>query len=408
MMEPDLFKSVKNQPLKPSECRQKAPATYPIIVHSHLRWDWVWQRPQQFLSRLAERHPVLFVEEPAPHPTLQSPRAVLREVPSLPQLMVLTPEIPEATSRKRANLDAIYQRLLQNTLAGPIGRRFERPVQWFYDPMAAPLFAGQLGERAIVYDCMDELSQFRGAPAELVRREHELLALADVVFAGGPKIHRAKSRLNPNCHCYGCGVDADHFGAALLEQTQLPEEVRNMGRPVLGYFGVVDERIDYELLASMANAHPEWNIVMVGPLTKIEPEHCPQLPNIHWLGGRDYGQLPSYAKAFDLCLMPFALNEATEFINPTKALEYMATGRPIVSTAIEDVVLQFSSVVRIGNTHELFIRRCEEALENPSAMRINAGLKLARRNTWESIVAKLEGHIAEAIQKRERSEICAA
>lgn len=322
--------------------------------------------------------------------------------------MVLTPEIPASLADKRSHLDAVYQRILQNTLAGPIGRRFTRPVQWFYDPMAAPLFAGQLGERAIVYDCMDELSQFRGAPAELVRREQELMALADVVFAGGPKIHRTKSRSNPNCHCFGCGVDVEHFSAALLQETKLPEDMSQLSKPVLGYFGVVDERIDYMLVAALADAHPEWNIVMVGPTTKVDPAHCPKRANIHWLGGRDYSQLPAYAKAFDVCMMPFALNEATEFINPTKALEYMATGRPIVSTSIADVVLQFASIVRIADSVEAFIQNCQDALENPGQMRINAGLKLARRNSWDSIVAKLEGHVGAAIERRGRSEICAA
>lgn len=381
---------------------------YPIVVHSHLRWDWVWQRPQQFLSRLAAQHPVLFVEEPMPVQGMQSPRAVLREVPSAQRIMVLTPEIPSQLAESRPQVDALYQQVLHNTLAGPLGRRFQRPVHWFYDPMAAPLFAGKLQERAIVYDCMDELSQFRGAPPELIRREHELLALADVVFAGGPKIHRSKARSNPNCHCYGCGVDVAHFSAALLEETILPEDVRELPKPILGYFGVVDERIDYALLEKLADTCPHTSIVMVGPLTKVDPAHIPQRPNLHWLGGRDYGQLPAYAKAFDLCMMPFVLNESTEFINPTKALEYMATGRPIVSTAIDDVVLQFSAVVRIADSHTHFIQCCREILERACANRINAGLKLAKRNSWESIVAKLQTHIAQAIQKRERSEICAA
>lgn len=339
---------------------------------------------------------------------LQSPRTVLREVETLPNLMVLTPELPRALGSNRSQVDRIYQRLVLNTLASPIGRRFERPVQWFYDPMAAPLFAGQLGARAVVYDCMDELSRFKGAPAELVRREAELLALADVVFAGGPKIHRSKLPSNPNCHCYGCGVDVAHFSTALLEETTVPEDVRQLSGPVLGYFGVVDERMDYELLAALADAHPGWNVVMVGPVTKVDPAHFPRRKNLHWLGGRDYLQLPAYAKKFDLCMMPFALNEATEFINPTKALEYMATGRPIVSTGVEDVVLQFSSVVRIAESHKHFIECCEEALAQPGENRIQTGLKLARRNSWESIVTRLQAHMAEAILKRERAEICAA
>lgn len=387
---------------------QETTSQYPIIVHSHLRWDWVWQRPQQFLSRLAAEHPVLFVEEPLAVSNMQSPRAVLREVPSVPKIMVLTPEIPGQLADNRAQIDALYQQIVHNTLAGPLGRRFQRPVHWFYDPMAAPLFAGKLRERAIVYDCMDELSQFRGAPPELVRREHELLALADVVFAGGPKIHRSKLRSNPNCHCYGCGVDVAHFSTALREETLMPEDVRDLPKPVLGYFGVIDERIDYTLVEKLSDAFPHGSIVMVGPFTKVDPNHIPHRPNLHWVGGRDYGQLPAYAKAFDVCMMPFALNETTEFINPTKALEYMATGRPIVSTAVEDVVLQFSAVVHVADSQAHFIQCCKNALEKPCTTRISAGLKLAKRNSWDAIVTKLQAHIAQAIHKRERSEICAA
>ena len=198
--------------------------------------------------------------------------------------------------------------------------------------MAVTAFAGQMGEQAIVFDCMDQLSQFRGAPKELIRRERELLNMADVVFAGGPKIGRDKIKYNPNTHSYGCGVDVKHFGKARLASTEVPADVAGLTGPVFGFFGVVDERMDYALVAALADAHPQGHVVIVGPMTKVDPALIPQRPNLHWLGGRDYALLPAYVKKFDVCLMPFALNEATEYINPTKALEYMATGKPIVST----------------------------------------------------------------------------
>ena len=391
----------------PKSSAEKA-LDYPILVHSHLRWDWVWQRPQQFLSRFAKNHSVLFVEEPMPVEGLGQPRAILRDVPSVPNLTVLRTEFPPELMRDRVALDAEQRRLVLATLTGPLGATFERPVQWFYDPMATIAFAGQMNERAIVYDCMDQLSQFRGAPPELIRRERELLSVADVVFAGGPKIHHAKRASNPNCHSYGCGVDVRHFGKARSPEAVLPADIAALPGPRLGYFGVVDERMDYELLDALAAAHPEWSVVIIGPSCKVDPAKFPQRTNLHWLGGRDYDQLPLYVKGLDVCLMPFAINEATEFINPTKALEYMATARPIVSTRIEDVVLQFSDIVSIASSHDEFIAMCERAIARPDAAQIRRGLQVAQGNSWEAIVTRMEGHIADVLIKRQRTEICAA
>jgi glycosyltransferase involved in cell wall biosynthesis len=380
---------------------------YPILVHSHLRWDWVWQRPQQFLSRLSARHPVLFVEEPVPAARGAKPRPRLRNVRGLPNLAILQPELPTHL-RKRASIDDALFNLVAEVLASPFGRGFRRPVQWFYNPMSVMPFAGRFDARAVVYDCMDQLSQFRGAPPELVQRERMLLTLADVVFAGGPKIHEAKSAMNSNCHCFGCGVDVAHFGKARLETTPILEEIAALPGPRVGYFGVIDERLDYDLLAGLADTHPEWSVVMIGPWTKIDPVLLPQRANLHWLGARDYDQLPSAVKGLDVCLMPFALNEATEFINPTKALEYMATGRPIVSTAVEDVARQFSNVVYVANSCESFVAACERVLLSRDVDRLHGGLDLARRNSWESIVAKLETHIGAVLERRANAEVCAA
>jgi glycosyltransferase involved in cell wall biosynthesis len=285
-------------------------------------------------------------------------------------------------------------------LDGPLYGCFERPVQWFYDPMAVPSFAGRLGEAAVVYDCMDELSQFKFAPPEIVERERQLLALADVVFTGGRKMFESKSRFNSNCHFHGCGVDVAHFNHARLDETVVPREVAALPGPILGYFGVVDERLDYELIAALAEENPDWNVVMIGPVVKVDPAILPRRPNIHWLGRREYRDLPGYTKAFDVCLMPFALNEATEYINPTKALEYMATARPIVSSAVPDVVTNFGEVVRIARSHEMFIRFCREALDAPDEAAIARGLRMAEENQWEAIVGKLERRVEEALRAK--------
>jgi len=209
---------------------------YPIIVHSHLPWDWVWQRPQQFLSRLSEQHRVLFIEAPTPCAEVAKARASLREVSDYPNVIVLQMQMPATRWRDDAWGDKQQRRLVQSILAGPLGRSFASPVQWFYNPMAVTAFAGGLNERAIVYDCMDELSLFRGAPPELVKRERELLAVADVVFAGGPKIWKAKKELNENCFMFGCGVDASHFGRARDAHLSVPADTKALPRPLFGYF----------------------------------------------------------------------------------------------------------------------------------------------------------------------------
>lgn len=375
------------------------PADYAIIVHCHLGWDWVWQRPQQILSRLSKRHQILFVEGPVPSEAATVPRVEMREVEEFPAITVLRTEMPASRWLDGAWVDKERRRLVQEVLAGPLGLRFDEPVQWFYDPMAVTAFAGHMNERAIVFDCMDQLSQFRGAPKELVRRERELLAISDVVFAGGPKICASKKGQNANCYSYGCGVDIKHFGKARAESTVPPADVADLPKPVFGFFGVVDERMDYELVASLADA-TEGSVVIIGPMTKIDPAAVPQRRNLHWLGGRDYSTLPAYVKAFDVCLMPFALNEATEFINPTKALEYMATGTPIVSTPVEDVVAQFSDIVKISHTSAEFVRHCLEQVATPDQASVKRGLALAKRNSWEAIVTAMEERIDEAIESK--------
>jgi glycosyltransferase involved in cell wall biosynthesis len=272
-------------------------------------------------------------------------------------------------------------------------------VQWFYDPMAVTAFAGHLDEAAIVYDCMDELSLFKGAPPELVRRERELLAIADVVFAGGPKMWKTKRAINRNCFCYGCGVDFEHFGRNRSQGLLCPSELISLNEPLFGYIGVVDERLDYGLIDALARS-TKGHVVMVGPWTKIDPADLPRRENLHWLGGRDYAELPAYAAAFDVCLMPFALNDATRFINPTKALEYMATGRPLVSTAIEDVVAQFADIVAVAHNRSDFVAFCERAAVQPDTAAVERGLARARSNSWDAIVEKLEAHVLDVLRNQ--------
>jgi len=391
----------KISPAKPLAFRPD----YPIIVHCHLCWDWVWQRPQQFLSRLSARHKILFVETIGPDPQLASAVARFWTAPNFPNVTILRLQFPAWRWSDGAFVDRERRRLVKEFISGPGAGQFENPVQWFYDPMAVPAFLGQMDEIGVVYDCMDELSKFRCAPPQIKIREQKLLATADVVFTGGRKLWEAKKRQNENCHFYGCGVDVTHFGKARNAETTLPADIASLKKPILGYFGVVDERMDYELLVKLAEANPDWSIAMVGPQIKVDS--VPQRPNLHWLGQKNYLELPAYCKAFDVCMMPFALNEATEFINPTKALEYMATGKPIVSSAVADVVTNFGAVVSIAHSQEEFISLCRDAIAKADATRIEAGLKQAAENSWDSIVAQLDKHIADALAPKEKSEVAA-
>ncbi|HVS54388.1 MAG TPA: glycosyltransferase [Opitutaceae bacterium] len=383
------------------------PDEFPIIAFCHLGWDWVWQRPQQFLSRLARRHAVLFVETYCSD--VAATRVDLRPADGHPNVTVLQMHLPAARWTDADYIDTERRRALKATLARELRGRFARPLLWFYDPMAVVAFAEQLDERAIVYDCMDELSQFKGAPPALIERERELLACADVVFCGGQKMRKKRLPLNANCHFFGTGVDCDHFGRALsAAQPVAPELAAFGGAPVLGYFGVIDERIDYALLARIADTRPDWHLAMVGPFAKVDPADLPQRKNIHWLGAQPYVRLPEFTKGFSVALMPFARNAATEFINPTKALEYMAAGRPVVSTALDEVRLNFGRVARVADAPDEFIEFCAREIERPSRQRIARGLALAADHTWEAIVARMEQHIAAVLVPADANSAAAA
>ena len=373
-------------------------ANVPIIVHSHLRWDFVWQRPQQLLSRLVAHHPVLFVEEPADSTSGLSldvsltPEGVVRVVPQLPNAGTLS------VDAQCVLVLPLLERALDEhpLLAG----RFTSPVQWFYSPMTAPGYGGKFGCTGIVYDCMDELAGFRFAPEDIAERESHLLSNADLVFTGGHELYRSKSARHSNTHFFGCGVDADHFALARARETVIPPDLDALARPILGYFGVIDERLDYALIERLAERFPQASIAMVGPLAKVRREDLPTASNIHWLGSRSYESLPAIVKAFDVCLMPFALNAATQFINPTKTLEYLAAGKPVVSTAVPDVVRQYTDVVDVADSIESYVDCVAELLAEVDPARIARGVALARASSWSSTVAAMRAHLLGTLARK--------
>lgn len=374
----------------------------PIIVHSHLRWDFVWQRPQQLFSRFAGSRDILFVEEPQYLDDLVRP--VLERSEPHPNVHRVIPRLPASYGdSETASLVAVRTLLLDLIGSqGDLAHRFEAPVQWFYTPMPAPTMLGAFSDSAVVYDCMDELAQFRFAPSELVHRERYLLARADVVFAGGRALAESKARYHDNVHFFGCGVDAAHFGRAQDPHTTVPAALAALRAPVLGYVGVIDERLDYALLAHVAEHMPHVSLAMVGPVVKVDERDLPRRENIHWLGQQPYDALPSFLKGFDVCLMPFALNKATEFINPTKTLEYMASGKPIVSTPVPDVLRNFTPIVAVAETARGYVRAIHEAIEEPYTERRRLAIERAQQSSWESITSQMTRLIEESIVTRQR------
>lgn len=384
-----------------SIANRKETDKYGIVVFSHLRWGFVWQRPQQFLSRFAKKHQILFVEEPFfDRPEGSEPEVTYHRV--MPNVTVACPHVPGSWNRN----PQLPQKLREFTRTAIDHMNedgaFDKPLLWYYSPMDSAWSLGYFENRGVVYDSMDELSQFTGAPRALVDNENRLMDYADVVFAGGYELSLKKKKRHDNVHFFGCGVEYSHFSQAQEPSTTVPPDIDFMDRPILGWFGVVDERVDYNLVGEMARQRPTWAFAMVGPVVKVDPNLLPHFPNLYWLGQRDYSVLPNYCKAFDICMMSFAINAATEYINPTKALEYLATGRPVISTPVKDVVRQYSDLVDIVKTPEEFIAAAERALKDPPRERIQRGIEKAKQCSWESTVSTMQDIIKVAIGKNDR------
>jgi hypothetical protein len=298
-----------------------------LIILSHLRWDFVFQRPQHVATRAAADYDVVFIEEPIVDDSGFSLRQGVREggVQLLQPLIAPDAESEEILAHQHAVLDAV--------LAATADR--ER-VFWYYTPMALQ-FSRHAEVDLVVFDKMDELSAFAFAPRPLLALEEELLSRADLVFTGGTSLHLATIGRHQRVHCFPSSIDVAHFGSARLPVSE-PSDLAGIAHPRIGFFGVIDERIDLALIADMASARPDWQIVMIGPTAKIDPKNLPHAPNIHWLGPKAYAQLPSYLAHFDIGWMPFAMNEATRFISPTKTPEFLAAGVSLISTPVRDVV----------------------------------------------------------------------
>ena len=368
-----------------------------VIVLSHLRWDFVFQRPQHLMTRCAHDNQVFFWEEPV----FDSSTPCVKVKQSPQGVHLLVPQLPAGLAEDE-QWEA-QEELLTNFLAQNAVQDY---VLWYYTPLAMH-FTRKLKPKAVVYDCMDELSAFRGAPPGLRAAEAELFSRADLVFTGGQSLFRAKQNQHPSVHCFPSSIDREFFSQARHQHAE-PDDQAAIQHPRLGYCGVIDERMDLELLASVAEARPDWHIVMVGPVVKISESDLPRPHNIHYLGAKQYQQLPLYMAGWDAGLLPFARNESTRFISPTKTPEYLAAGLPVVSTPITDVVDPYGheGLVAIAENPEEFIQQTSAALPaRHSAKRLAKADAFLSQMSWDLTWSRMFHLIEDAMRHRAASQV---
>ncbi|HYO62867.1 MAG TPA: glycosyltransferase family 1 protein [Pyrinomonadaceae bacterium] len=369
-----------------------------LVCLSHLRWNFVYQRPQHLMSRFARERRVFFVEEP-----------IVDEGPmrldisrSEEGVFVVVPRMPAGVLSDAAS-EAVMQGLLDRLFAE---QNIVSPVLWYYTPMALG-FSRHVKASAVVYDCMDELSAFRGAPRQLRDREAELFRRADLVFTGGQSLYEAKRGQHPSVHAFPSSIEREHFAQARSLDTD-PEDQHAIPHPRVGFFGVIDERFDTELLDGAARLRPDWHFVILGPVVKIDEKDLPRRPNIHYLGMKSYQELPGYLAGWDVAALFFARNESTRYISPTKTPEYLAAGKPVVSTSIRDVVRPYGDLglVRIADTPDEFVAAAERCMSEDSRSeewrtRVDEFLaKTSWRRTWARMTELIELVSARRAQPR--------
>jgi len=366
-----------------------------LVCLSHLRWGFVYQRPQHLLSRFARQQRVFFVEEPLL--TAGAPRIAINTCADT-GVHICVPEIPEGLGR--ASHDTILKLLLNNML---IEQKISDYLLWYYTPMALS-FSTHLAPRLTIFDCMDELSAFKGAPQEMKDREAELLQQADLVFTGGQSLYQAKSGRHNDLHVFPSSIEFDHFAQARTHLEE-PSDQAGIAHPRIGFCGVIDERMDIELLDGIAKLRPDYQFIMIGPIVKIDPASLPHHSNIHYLGAKNYKELPQYMAGWDVAMLPFAHNESTRFISPTKTPEYLAAGKPVVSTSITDVVRPYGTqkLVRIADHPGEFIHAIEQALlkdaiDDEWRARVDGMLS---QNSWDLTYRRMQALIESRILSKE-------
>jgi glycosyltransferase involved in cell wall biosynthesis len=368
-----------------------------IICYSHLRWNFVYQRPQHLLRRFARQFRVFFVEEPiydAENPFLDN--NLSRE-----GVWIVVPHLKPGTDEIEAS--RIQEKLLHEFFDY---FRVSRYIFWYYTPMALSI-SQSFSPLLIIYDCMDELSAFKNAPMRLKEQESALMEKADLVFTGGFSLYEAKKDLHPCIYPFPSSIDKKHFSKSRNIVVE-PADQYLIPNPRIGFFGVIDERMDLDLLQNISAEKPDWQFIIIGPVVKIDPSTLPTGPNIHYLGGKSYEELPTYLAGWDVAMMPFAINDSTRFISPTKTPEYLAGGKPVVSTPIRDVVSPYGEkgLVYIANTAQEFIKGIEQELtmENKQGW-LKAVDTFLETNSWDNTVEKMLYHINTKIEAKQQNNL---
>lgn len=371
---------------------EKSGQNYDVLCFSHLRWDFVYQRPQHLLSRFALRDQrVFFIEEPI----FQTGKPHFDISQRAENLYVVVPHLPRQLDENILN--DLLIRLLNNL---PADYHIKNFIAWYYTPMMLS-WSEHLSPLATVYDSMDELSLFKFAPPSLLSNEEKLFTRADVVFTGGQSLYEAKRSRHHNIHAFPSSIDVKHF-AKSFEIIEEPADQISIPHPRIGFFGVIDERMDIELLDQIAALKSDWQFVIIGPVVKIDEKDLPRRANIHYLGGKKYEELPAYLAGWDVAMMPFAMNESTRFISPTKTPEYLAAGKPVVSTPIHDVVRPFGEkgLTHIAATAEEFVAAIEKALSENAGERQQKVDEFLANTSWDKTFETMKTLIDEAIAKR--------
>lgn len=380
-----------------------------IICFSHLNWDYkLFQRPQQLMLRLSRHFNVLYINY---HSFWHFIRDLISEkkIYNLivnDNLIVYSPFALPTFKKRFSSIIQLNKRLLPFFVKRRAEKlKIEKPILWLYHPRYVNVI-GKFNEALVIYDCMDDftslLSHYEDRD-ENARNESELLKRTDIVFGGGYTMVEIKRHLRNDVHVFPSAVEIDHFKKALLSNTSIPDDIKDIKSPVLGYWGAIDERIDHKLLKGLAERRPDWSIVLLGPICGFTPDELPYLKNmknVFWLGPKEYAMLANYAKKFDVCLNPFVLTSEGKHLSPTKTLEYLACGKPVVSTPIPDVVRFFNGMVVVANGLEKFEMAIERCIKGDDELKRQKRVAFTEGKTWDNTVEKMKEIILNAIEQR--------
>lgn len=358
-----------------------------LICFCHLRWNFVYQRPQHLMSRFAKEERVYLIEEPF----FDAEHISHLQLDRQKKLTIVTPHLQPNLSHEDVVLQQV--KLLKDFFEDEIISDY---YFWYYTPMALAI-GNHFFPKMIIYDCMDELSLFKNAPAELAIREIELFDKADLVFTGGHNLYQAKKHCHDNIYPFPSSIDKEHFEQARVI-TKEPEDQANIPHPRFGFYGVIDERFDIELIREVAERKPDWHFVILGPVVKIDPETLPKMNNLHYPGGKSYNQLPDYLAGWDIAIIPFVRDDSTKYISPTKTPEYLAAGKPVISTSIVDVVNPYgvNNLVHIADTADEFIAAAEKELNQVDKTEwLQKTDTFLADNSWDNTWSKMKQHITD-------------